>query len=87
LPFWSNQDEAPGTVLCQWNIQRGPADNAFFHSSSLQHHMYKQVPSSLSLCWQVANMSGHTAHLAITSVWSSSSQSFKFQKSLVKFWS
>jgi hypothetical protein len=60
---------------------------AFFHSSSLWHHMYKQLPSSLSLCLQVANTSGHTAHLAITSVWLSSLRSFKFQKSLVKFWS
>jgi hypothetical protein len=32
----------------------------------LQHHTYKQVPSSLPLCWQVANTSGHTAHVAIT---------------------
>jgi hypothetical protein len=31
--------------------RRGPADNAFFHSSSLR----QQVLSSLPLCWQVAN--------------------------------
>jgi hypothetical protein len=58
----------PSFVIGTSNARRGPADNAFFHSSSLRHHMYKQVPSSLPLCWQVANTSGHTAHVAITSV-------------------
>jgi hypothetical protein len=58
----------PSFVIGTSNARRGPADNAFFHSSSLRHHIYKQVPSSLPLCWQVANTSGHTAHVAITSV-------------------
>jgi hypothetical protein len=59
----------PSFVIGTSNARRGPADNAFSHSSSLRHHIFKQVPSSLPLCWQVANTSGHqTAHVAITSV-------------------
>jgi hypothetical protein len=32
LPFWSNQDEAPGTVFCHWNIQcqKRPCRQCFF---------------------------------------------------------
>jgi uncharacterized protein YodC (DUF2158 family) len=32
FPFWSNQDEAPGTVLCRWNIQhqKRPCRQRFF---------------------------------------------------------
>jgi hypothetical protein len=56
----------PSFVVGTSNARRGPADNAFFHSSSLRHHTYEQLPSSLPLCWQVANTSGHTAHVAIT---------------------
>ncbi len=65
--------------------RRGPVDNTFFHSSSLRHYIYKQVLSSLPLCWQVANTSGHTAHEVIMSVAmviqsSHSEWSFKYQK-------
>jgi hypothetical protein len=56
LPFWLNQPgwstrDRPLLLEHPTPARRGPADNPFFHSSSLQ----QQVPSSLPLCWQVAN--------------------------------
>jgi hypothetical protein len=75
----------PSFVVGTSNARRGPVDNTFFHSSSLRHYIYKQVLSSLPLCWQVANTSGHTAHEVIMSVAmviqsSHSEWSFKYQK-------
>jgi hypothetical protein len=49
--FWSNQDEAPGTVLCRWNIQRQkrPCRQCFFLFWSNQD----EAPGTVLCCWNI----------------------------------